>query len=143
MQQFFLFLLSSFFFLNFSIAQNAVVGEWLTSDKEGKIEIYNCGDKVCGKVSWLAEPNEADGKPKKDINNPDEARHNDLIIGMNLLEGFEKVADNAWENGTIYDPKNGKTYQCKMTLVDADNMNVRGFIGFSLLGRTEKWTRVK
>jgi uncharacterized protein (DUF2147 family) len=57
------------------------------------------------------------------------------------MQGFEKTKDNFWENGTIYDPNNGKTYKSHITLVNSNQLNVRGFIGFSLLGRTENWTR--
>ena len=50
--------------------------------------------------------------------------------------------DNVWKGGTIYDPEEGKTYRCKMTLTDVDILRVRGFIGISLLGRTTVWKRV-
>ncbi|MEX2589290.1 MAG: DUF2147 domain-containing protein [Chitinophagales bacterium] len=126
-------------------AQNeSVKGEWYTADKEAKIKIYECdNDEICGKVVWLKEPNEEDGSPKKDVNNPDEDKHDNPILGMDLLKGFEKTDDKLWENGTIYDPNNGKTYKCKLTLVEEDLLEVRGFIGFSFLGRTEEWTRAE
>jgi len=134
----------SLFFINTMLAQNAIKGEWFTADKGAKIKIYTCeNDKICGKVVWLEEPNEEDSKPKTDINNPDSEHHDDPIIGMDLLKGFEKTDDDLWENGTIYDPNDGKTYKCKLTLESEDLLKVRGFIGFSLLGRTEEWTRVK
>ena len=60
-----------------------------------------------------------------------------------ILRDFTYASGNLWENGHIYDPKNGKDYKCKMTLTSPDALDVRGFIGFSLLGRTEHWTKVK
>lgn len=119
-----------------------ILGKWYTTDNAGIVEIYDCDGKLCGKITWLDEPYEEDGSEKTDINNPDEKNHDRPIIGMDILHGFEKTDDNKWEDGKIYHPENGKTYSCKMTL-EGDELNVRGFIGFSLLGRTEVWKRVK
>lgn len=135
-------LILNLFFVMVHAQNNSIIGDWYTSDQEGKIEIYKCkSDKICGKIVWLKEPNEEDGSPKMDINNPDEKKHNNPIIGMDLLKDFEETEHQIWENGTIYDPKNGKMYKCKLTLVSDDKLNVRGFIGFSFLGRTEEWVR--
>ena len=113
---------------------------WYDGDKKGKIQIYKAVDgKFYGKIVWLKEP-DRDGKPKTDIHNPDDARHNDPVMGMLILKKFNKDGDKGYEDGTIYDPKNGKTYKCKMTY-DGDKLEVRGYIGISLVGRTETWTR--
>ncbi|MEO1367538.1 MAG: DUF2147 domain-containing protein, partial [Acidobacteriota bacterium] len=60
---------------------------------------------------------------------------------MRILEGFEAEGDGEWSGGTIYDPNNGKTYSCTLELEGADTLKVRGYIGVSLFGRTERWTR--
>jgi uncharacterized protein (DUF2147 family) len=61
-----------------------------------------------------------------------------------LLKSFKFNAKNkSWENGEIYDPESGKTYSCNMKMETADKLNIRGYIGISLIGRTEVWTRVK
>jgi uncharacterized protein (DUF2147 family) len=127
-----------------SFAQSEVEGIWFNTKKDGKIKIYEKDGKFYGEIVWLLEPlDENDGKPKRDIYNPDEAKHSDLIIGLNVLKGLEFDTKNVWDSGKIYDPENGKTYACKMTLVDENHLDVRGFVGFSLLGRTENWTRAK
>jgi uncharacterized protein (DUF2147 family) len=65
------------------------------------------------------------------------------ILGMTILWGLKKDGDT-WAGGEIFDPKNGKTYRCKMTLSeDGKSLNVRGFIGISLIGRTQIWHRVQ
>lgn len=129
--------------LVFAGGNEKILGKWYTADNKGIVEIYECnGGELCGKITWLAEPNEEDGTPKTNINHPDESRHNEPIIGLKILSGFEKDGENEWEDGEIYDPENGKTYSCKMTL-EGDKLKVRGYIGISLLGRTEVWTRVK
>ena len=63
------------------------------------------------------------------------------IIGMAILWGLKKDG-NAWAGGEILDPKNGKIYRCKITLSeDGKSLNVRGFIGISLIGRSQTWLR--
>ena len=137
-------LLQLFIFLSAAVfpGNDAVVGEWLTGDQKGKVQIYECSGKLCGKIVWLNETPPEYGNPAKDINNPNENLRNRTLMGMNILEGFEKKDENFWEGGTIYDPKNGKTYKCNMTL-EGSTLKVRGYIGFSLLGRTEVWTKAE
>jgi uncharacterized protein (DUF2147 family) len=139
-----------FVFFIFSIlslyAQNnpdAVLGTWYNGSKESRIEIYKCGDKYCGKIVWLKEPNNEGGKPKADKNNPDTKLQSRPVMGMVLMKDFEYDAKNVWEDGEIYDPKSGKTYSCKMTLTDPNRLEVRGYVGISLIGRTDVWTRAK
>ncbi len=129
---------------------DAVVGKWLNGKKTAHVEIYKSGNSYEGKIVWLKEPvYPADdkkgmaGKTKVDRENPDVAQRTKPILGMVMLWGFKHIKDNLWEEGSIYDPENGKTYRCKMTLESADVLNVRGFIGISLIGRTDTWTRVK
>ena len=62
-------------------------------------------------------------------------------MGLVFLKGFEKDGENKWDDGEIYDPKNGKTYSSEMTLVSSKQLNVRGYIGISLIGRTSKFTK--
>jgi uncharacterized protein (DUF2147 family) len=142
MKKLFSFLIFILFFSlsSFQPGHEAILGEWFNTEKDATILFYECGGKLCGKVHWMKEPNE-NGKPKVDKNNPDPAKRNTPAMGMVIMQGFEKTKDNFWENGTIYDPNNGKTYKSHITLVNSNQLNVRGFIGFSLLGRTENWTR--
>jgi uncharacterized protein (DUF2147 family) len=119
------------------------MGTWYNSTRESRIEIYKCGDKYCGKIVWLKEPNYEDGKPKIDKNNPDATLQNRPIMGLALMKDFTYDAKNVWEDGQIYDPQSGKTYSCKMTLTSKDQLEVRGYVGISLLGRTDVWTRAK
>lgn len=127
-----------------SYTQTSVEGVWFNTKKDGKIKIFEKDGKFYGKIVWLLEPNDKnDGKPKRDINNPEDSKHQDPIIGLVVLKGLSFDKNNVWDDGKIYDPENGKTYSCKMTLIDNDHLDVRGFVGFSLLGRTENWTRAK
>jgi uncharacterized protein (DUF2147 family) len=112
---------------------------WLNQEKTGKVQIYRARDgKLYGKIMWLSEPNK-NGAPKVDDKNPDPKKRATPIMNLIILKGFTKSEENVYEGGTIYDPKNGKTYSCKMTL-KVRELDIRGFIGISLIGRTSVWT---
>ena len=120
-----------------------IVGVWLTGSGKAHVKIDKVGNYYFGRAVWLKEPLNDLGKPKLDKNNEDVTKRNKAIMGMQLLGGFEWKNDNLWDNGNIYDPENGKTYKCKIDLENLSTMNVRGFIGISLFGRTDIWKRVK
>jgi uncharacterized protein (DUF2147 family) len=119
-----------------------IEGLWYNDVKSGKIEITrHSNGKFYGKVVWLKEPNEF-GKPKVDRLNEDPKLRSRPRLGLPVLNDFVKDDDNKYTDGTIYDPLNGKTYSCKMTL-KGKMLDIRGYIGISLFGRTTTWTRVE
>lgn len=128
---------------------DAVVGLWKTEpDPHGFaiVKITRDGDRYNGKIIWLEKPlygpdEERPGQPKVDLNNPDPSLHERPILGLELLHGFLYAGKNKWKKGKIYDPNNGKTYKCKMWFENPSTLKVRGFIGFSLLGRNAVWVR--
>lgn len=119
-----------------------VLGIWYTKDNKAKIEIFKTNNKYHGKIIWLKNPNYPNGKQKIDRENPDEKLRSRPVVGIVNLEGFVFDEDE-YEDGTIYDPNNGKTYSCYMKLTGMNTLEVRGYIGISLIGRTEVWNRVK
>ena len=121
-----------------SFAQtDPIEANWFDQDKNAKIKIYKAKDgKFYGKIAWLREP-ERDGKTKVDERNPDESKRSRPILGLVILRGFEKDG-NEYEDGTIYDPKTGKTYSANMKL-NGNKLDVRGYIGISMIGRTTTW----
>ena len=120
---------------------DAIVGTWLNASGKGHIQIYKQGNKYYGKLVWLKEPNDEQGKPKMDTKNPNAALKNQPLIGSIILRDFV-FDDDEWNSGRIYDPQNGKDYKCFLRLKDSKTLSVRGYIGVSLLGRTETWTRI-
>ena len=120
-------------------AQHTIEGLWFNDNKEAKIQIYKATDgKYYGKIVWLKEPLR-NGKPKLDEKNVDKSRQNQPILGLLILKGFDQDKET-FTNGTIYDPDNGKTYDCKMTY-QGKKLSIRGYIGISLFGRTTVWER--
>ncbi len=127
---------------------DAVLGKWLTADSDAQVEIVKDGDAYDGRIVWLKEPmyptddtKGMAGQAKVDRENPDAALKTRPIIGLPLITGFKYAGDGVWNDGTIYDPKSGGTYSCKMTLMMDGSLKVRGYKGISLFGRTEIWTR--
>lgn len=126
--------------------EDALLGSWLNEEKVGKIQVYRQGNQYFGKLIWLKEPlNTATGQPKTDGVNPDERLRKEPILGLILLRNFTYHKDNAWEGGTIYDARSGKTYRGKLTPKGNDQLEVRGYVGMSWmrLGRTITWARVE
>jgi uncharacterized protein (DUF2147 family) len=126
----------------FAQKKDDIIGKWINPSGEGQIEIYKRGDKYFGKLVWLKEPSDERGKPKTDLKNPNENQRSKPILGLEILKNFV-FDDGKWEDGTIYDPKSGKTYSCKLSLKNNNLLSIRGYIGVSLIGRTEVFKRVK
>ncbi|HPO12577.1 MAG TPA: DUF2147 domain-containing protein [Candidatus Hydrogenedentes bacterium] len=126
---------------------DGIVGVWITHGGDVRVEITKAANGTYqGAIVWMEKPEygsdeEETGKPRHDKNNPDKAKQSRPLMGLNVLEGFKYDKGNVWKGGLVYDPDNGKTYKCTLTLVDQNNLDVRGFIGISLIGRTEHWPR--
>lgn len=124
-----------------SQTKDAILGKWLNASGEGQILVYKTGDTYAGKLIWLKEVNNRDGQLKRDEKNPKSALKNRPLLGIELLQNFVYQKDGVWEEGSIYDPKTGKTYSCTISMISSDKLSVRGYVGISLLGRTETWQR--
>jgi uncharacterized protein (DUF2147 family) len=139
--------LASIFLASTVFSQSSIVGMWKTIDDEtGKaksiIEIFENEGVYNGRIIKLfREPNE-DQDPKCDKCNG--TLKNQRVLGMQNLNGLKKDSETKWSGGEIVDPKNGKAYSCKAELVDSGKkLNLRGFMGISLIGRTQTWERIE
>ncbi|MGV3556870.1 DUF2147 domain-containing protein [Larkinella arboricola] len=122
---------------------DAVLGTWLNGTKQGRIQIYKKGDKYFGKLVWLKQPTDpATGKPRTDVRNSAANLRSRPLVGLDVMQGFNYDGGKVWENGMIYNPEDGKEYNCKLTLKNPNTLDVRGYVGISLLGKTQTWTRV-
>jgi len=131
----------------FGAGLNSILGIWKTAMDESKVEVFMCGEKICGKIIWLKNPvytDSRDGKvgtPVIDRKNPDPALRSRPVLGLRILEGFTAEGDSNWGNGTCYDPKSGNTYRGKIHQVAPDRLKLRGYIGIPLFGRSSVWIR--
>ncbi len=130
--------------IGFGQQASRITGVWVTAKGEGRVRISKCEEGAyCGKLIWTE--NQAQGKAlKKDVNNPDPAKQDRTVLGIRLLKGLTYNEDEEqWEGGEIYDPNKGQTYNCYAELVGPDKLKLRGYIGFSLIGRSTIWKRYK
>ena len=127
--------------LSCALDHPSAVGVWRNED--ATFEIFENQGKLSGKIIALKEPHTPEGKEKLDVHNPDPSKRERPIVGLVFMSGFSRKNDARWEDGTIYDPKTGNTYFGSMELEGPETIKVRGFIGISLIGRTDVWTRVR
>ncbi|MCB0515327.1 MAG: DUF2147 domain-containing protein [Chitinophagales bacterium] len=140
----YLLLIAAFFTLGVQ-AQSSVLGKWKTIDDETNkpksiVEVYEENGKVYGKILKLFRGPDEDQDP--DCTKCTDDRKNQRIIGMQIIRDMKNHGDY-WDDGTIVDPKNGKVYSCQLTLKNDNELDVRGYLGFSFIGRSQTWIRVK
>jgi len=133
--------------LSFASDRPEVLGNWQAAGNSSTLEIYPCGEKLCGKVAWLKHPTFVDAKDgpigalKIDLKNPDPSMRQRPILGLQVIEGMTAVGKDNWEHGKCYDPESGNSYKCRMHLASPERLEMRGYIGIPLFGRTYALTR--
>jgi uncharacterized protein (DUF2147 family) len=126
--------------------QSSPVGRWETIDDETEerksiVAIWEENGRLYGKIESLFRQPDEDPDPVCDQCDGD--RRDQPIIGMTILWDLRRDKDE-YSGGHILDPNNGRTYRCRIAVEeDGMRLKVRGFIGFSLLGRTQYWYRVE
>jgi uncharacterized protein (DUF2147 family) len=122
-------------------AQVAEAGLWYDDTGRGAVELVPCGQKLCGRIAWLREEINAEGKPLVDRYNPNPARRTTPICGLQVVGDAQRLTDGTWDQGWIYDPKTGSSYNLALTLQGPDQLKVTGYKGIKLLSRSFIWTR--
>lgn len=113
-----------------------IVGRWLTEPKDGIIEMVRLpSGKFEGKIVGGSSPGRLDAK------NPDQTLRSRVLRGQAIVHDLTYAGDGSYTGGTIYDPDSGKTYKLNAELRQDGTLKIRGYIGFSLLGRSQVWTR--
>jgi uncharacterized protein (DUF2147 family) len=131
-----------FLFLSLFIQTPDFEGNWVTIDDETGVEksiikLYIENDTLYGRIETLLLEEDQDQL----CTNCTGSELNQPIEGLIILKGLTRDGEQ-WIGGTILDPANGKEYQCTLTLEGDSELNVRGFIGFSFIGRTQRWKRM-
>ena len=122
-----------------SVGAGDVAGTWLSGDGDGLVEIRLAGDGLSGIV--LGSPNDDPSRPDRDRLNPDPALRDRPLKGLEIFSGFRYDGKGTWSGGRIYDPNSGNTYRCTIRVIDRNTLEMRGYIGIPLIGRTETWRR--
>lgn len=120
-----------------------ITGVWVTADGDGHIEITIEDDELNGVIIWAEDMYEDDGETLvKDTNNPDPDLRDQPIKGLKIIWGFS-YSDGEWRGGRVYDPENGREYRGRIRLEEDGTLRLRGYVGISAFGRTERWTRLE
>ena len=131
--------------IGLSLASSAAMaadpaGTWLSEDGGTKVQIANCGGKLCGTVVWLNRPTDpSTGKPKTDSLNPDPGKRGRPLLGLQVVHGLTSNGPDTW-SGQIYNADDGKTYQAHVMVVSNSAMKVEGCV-LAVLCKGQTWTR--
>jgi uncharacterized protein (DUF2147 family) len=117
------------------------VGVWFDDTGKGAVEIFQCGSKLCGRIVWLKDPLNAKGAPLTDGYNPNPKLRNRPICGLQILGGLARQPDGTWDEGWVYDPKVGKSYDAAIELAGQKTLILTGYKGLRLLSKSFTWTK--
>ena len=118
-----------------------IEGVWLNEDGDGWIELTIVSGELTGLIAGSPQDPDNRNPPRLDDKNPDPALRLRPLLGLTILAGFRHEADGRWVGGQIYDPNSGKTYRGTITVLDDNTLDLRGYVGIALFGRTETWRR--
>jgi uncharacterized protein (DUF2147 family) len=120
----------------------SAVGFWVTPEGGSVVQVMPCDSGLCGTIVGLRTTRKPDDSPV-DQKNPDAAKRNEPLCGLIMAGSLkpEKGSTTKWEDGWVYDPDSGSTYKAEMKLNGPDKLDLRGYLGISLFGRTMSWTR--
>jgi uncharacterized protein (DUF2147 family) len=123
------------------IAEPTPVGVWIDHTGRGAVEIAPCAQELCGRIIWLQQPNDKQGRPLRDGLNAEKAKRNRAICGLQIIGGLKRQRDGSWDNGWIYDPEQGESFDVEIRLRGPDSLQVKGYKGLKFLSETFQWTR--
>ncbi len=118
-------------------------GLWIDDSGDGAVKIEPCGTKLCGHIAWLRKLVNDKGDVLKDRHNPDPKMQSRLICGLPVIGELNAQPEGGFDGGWVYDPKEGKSYSVAIQTSGTDQLQVTGYLGVKLLGKTLIWTRAK
>lgn len=135
--------LSAFLSIAAASAQGrGILGIWWTDKNKGRVEIVECTPPtpgVCGRIIWISEPNDEQGRPQTDKLNKDPRLKGRPIIGMPVFEGWREADPNSW-TGQVYDPEEGEIYDIDIQL-QGDQLTLKGC--FLFICDSNTWVRYR
>ena len=123
-------------------AADQAAGLWYDHTGRGAVEIAPCASGLCGYIVWLKDSNDKHGRPLHDALNDDPKKRNRPICGLQVMGSLKPQSDGSWDNGWIYDPEKGEAFDLELRMLNADNLQVKGYKGVKFLNETFKWRRV-
>ena len=138
-----IFLISIIFSISFCQNKDDILGTWVSQHGSGKVQFYKQGEKYFGKLVWIKNAENSEGKPQLDVYNPSKELQCKPLLGLEIFKDLDYKSDGTWTDGTVYDPKSGKTYDCKVSMVSDTKLDIRGFKGVSFVGKTVSWSRAE
>ena len=118
------------------------VGLWLTADGEAKIRITRCEKGLCGTITWLKEPNDSDGKPKRDRENVDQELKKRPMLGLEIFHNLQQTAPNKYQ-GSLYNPDDGRTYDGTLELGSDGLIKMKGCVFGGVICDDDVWSPTK
>jgi len=128
----------------FAQAAQKIAGIWWNDKKTSKIEVKEENGKFIGTIIYINPEKYVNGEPEKDSENPDVKLRSRSRLGLQILSGLKfNASDHEWQGGSIYDPDNGKTYDCFAWFdKDPNVLYLKGYVaGIRWLGRSTTWTK--
>ena len=125
-------------------AREDVRGIWIDDTGKGAVELRLCGNRkqsMCGYIVWLRNPVSRSGKPLRDVLNPEPRNRKRPICGLQIIGRLKPQTNGTWDNGWIYDPKQGKAFDVELRLHDQDRLKVTGYLGIKLFSESFMWRR--
>lgn len=116
---------------------DAILGIWQTEHGSAKIQIYKNGSSYDGKLVWVKDELLRSGE--KGTGN---AARKKSASGTEVLSNFSYAGDGVWEDGTVFDPRSGRSYKCKLYMNSSNRLELRAYMGISLIGKSQIWSRV-
>jgi uncharacterized protein (DUF2147 family) len=117
------------------------VGVWLHPNGRIKMKVEPCADALCAKLVWFKVPNDEQGRPRVDEENPDPALRARPLLGLTVLKNLRPNDEGTWEGGEVYNPDDGENYSTEMSMQPDGTLRVRGYVLTPILGKTLVWTR--
>jgi uncharacterized protein (DUF2147 family) len=118
------------------------VGYWLTEDQDGGVELYRCGEELCGKFRWLGTSDPApDSDAGRDTKNKDPQKRSRPLCDMQFMGGFKFDGKDSLVSGWIYSPRHGGDFSASITQLDDNRIQLRGYFLIPALGQNQIWTR--
>lgn len=122
-------------------ATTGLEGVWIDHTGRGAIEIAQCAQNLCGRIIWMKDSKDKQGRPLVDALNEDRRLRARPICGLQIIGDLKPQRDGSWDNGWIYDPEQGESFDVELRLRAPDILQVKGYKGLKFLSETFQWTR--